>query len=171
MKKLNSLFIVILSIIIGCSSISDEDLFNSAKQKIDNKQYKEALLDFEKLTVDFPESKYYADALYEIGMLYHGAVIDTIPRIESIRKGVEYYKKAYEASPNSDYAPKALFMIGFLQANELNELEAAKEAYHLFIEKFPESELATSAQAELDNLGIPPEQILEQSGAQEKAQQ
>jgi len=44
-------------------------------------------------------------------------------------------------------------MIGYRYANDLNDLEKAKEAYNEFLQKYPEHELAPSVQWELDHLG------------------
>ena len=58
-----------------------------------------------------------------------------------------------EKYPDSKYAVQSLFMIGFIYANNIKDLEKAKEYYSKFIEKHPDSELVTSVQWELDHLG------------------
>ena len=57
-------------------------------------------------------------------------------------------------------------MSAFLYANEIGNLEFAREKYELFLEKYPEHEMAASAQPELDNLGISAEEILQKKIAQ-----
>ncbi|WP_268761450.1 tetratricopeptide repeat protein [Candidatus Chrysopegis kryptomonas] len=52
-------------------------------------------------------------------------------------------------------------MLGFIHANELNDYKKAKIYYQKFIEKYPNSELATSAKFELENLGKEPEKIIQ----------
>ena len=44
-------------------------------------------------------------------------------------------------------------MLGFIYANSLENLEEAKKYYSLFIEKYPNHDLADDAQYELNNLG------------------
>jgi len=51
-------------------------------------------------------------------------------------------------------------MSAFILANELQKLDLAKESYNLFLQKYPSHELANSAREELNNLGIPAEEIL-----------
>ena len=59
---------------------------------------------------------------------------------------VKYY-------PDSAGISDAVFMLGFINANDIKDLDEAKKYYELFIEKFPEHELAVSAKYELENLG------------------
>ncbi|MCW9065762.1 MAG: hypothetical protein OQJ78_05645, partial [Ignavibacteriaceae bacterium] len=69
--------------------------------------------------------------------------------------------------PSSEYAPSGLFMAGFISANELNNYEAATIIYQQFLKEYPNNELAASAQAELDNMGLSPEDILKKNMAKE----
>jgi hypothetical protein len=59
-------------------------------------------------------------------------------------------------------------MAGFVEANELQNYEAATETYNLFLKTFPDHELATSAKEELDNMGLTPEEILKKNIAREQ---
>ena len=63
------------------------------------------------------------------------------------------FKKIIEYYPEGENTPKATFMIGFINANDLKNLEEAKKYYTLFIEKYPEHELADDAEYELKTLG------------------
>ncbi len=51
-------------------------------------------------------------------------------------------------------------MAGFILANDLQDFDAAKETYELYIEKYPDGQLADDAKIELENLGKTPEEIL-----------
>lgn len=150
----------LLLTVAACSGNSAEDYFNNAEAKISEEKYQEALADFEMIIKEHPESEYADDALFETGKLYHGHAIQTLPKRESLEKAIVYYTRLIENYPDFPEVQKAHFMIGFIQANELNEIAAARTTYNNFIQKYPESELAVSAKAELDNLGIPPEEIL-----------
>ena len=44
-------------------------------------------------------------------------------------------------------------MIGFIYANEVKNLDKAKEAYEKFLKAYPEHEMAKDAKWELDHLG------------------
>ena len=53
-----------------------------------------------------------------------------------------------------------LFMAGFILANDLQDFDSAKETYELYLEKYPNGQLADDARVELENLGKTPEEIL-----------
>ena len=164
MIKFRSYIVLLLSVIIlfGCSSKSDKELFESANQNIKNEMYAEAILDFQEINNEYPESDLAAKATFEIGKIYQGQMIKNLTGTQSFEKAIEYYTIIVDKFPDDENAPNALFMIGFIQANELKQLDNARETYEMFMEKYPDSELASSAQAEIDNLGLSPEEILRQ---------
>ncbi|MCI0452469.1 MAG: tetratricopeptide repeat protein, partial [Candidatus Latescibacteria bacterium] len=53
------------------------------------------------------------------------------------------------------YAPQAMFMIGFVYAEELKDYLTADRTFNQLIEKYPESEMAQTARWMLDNLEKP----------------
>lgn len=155
---LSVLFSVI--IITSCGGKSDSDLWNEAEQLKAEEKFVEALSVYKTLVDEYPESKYYVDALFEVGKMYHGKVDKNLPSMESLKKAVEYYKMVHDSEPQTERGASALFMLGFIQANEINQFDEAKNTYEKFIENYPEHELVQSAKAELETLGIPPEEIL-----------
>jgi outer membrane protein assembly factor BamD (BamD/ComL family) len=77
---------------------------------------------------------------------------------ESMEQGnyeeaAKFFAKILEDYPNGENASKALFMIGFINANYLKDYDKAKAYYTEFIEKYPEHELARSAAYEINHLG------------------
>ena len=161
------LIFIIAGLIIGCGSKTDEDIYNEAKSKYDQGNYAETLQKYEELIKEFPDTKYRAEALFEIGKLYHGQVVKSLTSEQNYNKAIDYYSKVYTEFPDSSQAPNSLFMIGFLKANELQQLDSARYYYSLFIEKYPENEMAVSAKAEIENLGIPAEEILKKKTTKE----
>jgi TolA-binding protein len=156
MKKVAILIFVSLGIFLSsCSSENEKDLMKQAQEELKNNDYSAAIVTLEKITNEFPETQEAGEAYIEMAKLYQGRAV-----------AVQYYTKAYEEYPELDEAPGALFMCGFLQANELKDLTAAESTYKLFLEKYPNHELAASAQSELDNLGLTPEEILQKATAQ-----
>lgn len=63
------------------------------------------------------------------------------------------YSEIVERFPTSAQAPQCQFMMGYLYANHLKNIEKAREAYHTFVRNWPEHELVKDAQWELDHLG------------------
>lgn len=156
-----SLLLIVIGILfVQCSGKNDQEYYESAMELIKENKFDEAINEFSLLIKDYPISHLVGDAYFEMGKIYHGKMIKSLSEIESLEQAVEYYGLVANKFPDSPNAPKSLFMVGFIQANELRQLDKAKQTYNKFIEKYPDNELAKSAQIELDNLGLSPEEIL-----------
>jgi len=66
---------------------------------------------------------------------------------------IEAYQQIVKLFPKSPQAPQCQFMIGYLYANHLKNMDMARKAYQDFIHSYPEHELIKDAQWELDHLG------------------
>ena len=168
--RLTGIIFVLISVIFisSCGSKSDADFYEAGIEHINAGSYAEAMEDFKNLLEKYPESEMAAKATFEIGKMYHGKVVKNLSDEESLNKAIEYYQKTHEEYPKSALAPNALFMTAFIQANELGQNELAEENYNEFLKQYPENELSFSAKAELENLGVPPEEILKKRTAAEK---
>lgn len=175
MRKSYLVFLIIIGVfLISCSSENEKDLMSKAQTQLREGSYAEALSSLEKITNEFPKTSEAGTAFLEMAKLYQGRAIKNVDDKESFLKAVEYYQVVYNEYPdlkNNDgdlVAPGALFMCGFLLANEINDIETAEKTYNLFLEKYPDHELAGSAKVELENLGLTPEEILLKAMAQPK---
>jgi TolA-binding protein len=162
---LRSILSVLLIILVfsGCSSVTDKEIYDLAKQKYDQGNYPETLQEYEKLIKEFPDTEYRSEVLFEIGKLYHGQVVKSLTKEQNFNRAITHYKKVYTEFPQNSEAQNSLFMVGFLFANELKELDSAKYYYSKFIETYPENEMVVSAKAEIENLGIAAEEILKRN--------
>ncbi|TKJ40345.1 hypothetical protein CEE37_08440 [candidate division LCP-89 bacterium B3_LCP] len=71
-------------------------------------------------------------------------------------EAVTKYEELVTLHPRSELAPQSQFMIGFICANEIGNLEKASVAYKAFLENYSDvsdSGMVASAKWELDNLG------------------
>ncbi len=68
-------------------------------------------------------------------------------------KAEQNFTQVIEQFPNGQYASKSLFMVGYINANHLNNHDKASKYYAQFVDKYPDHELADDAQYELDNMG------------------
>lgn len=68
-------------------------------------------------------------------------------------ESIALYEEFLERFPKSNFAPKSLFMSGFIYANNLGDYENARKCYELFLERYPNHELSTSVRWEIENLG------------------
>lgn len=151
--------IITATLFIGCSK-NDEELYNEAADYASKQKVTEAINSYRELVKQFPNSALASKSLYEIGRIYQGKLDTTLTAEESYHKAIETYLELSKNYKNSEEAPIGLFMVGFIQANELNNYDEATKTYKRFLEEYPQHDLAKSAQDELDNMGLSPEEIL-----------
>ena len=161
MKRILSV-LLILFVVAACSSNKDKEYFESASAKYKANDFSGAVMGYQKLLNEYPDSKYAQDSYFAIAGIYQMSKIPNLSKGESAQKAIEYFQKFYKQFPNSDRTPKALFLIGFIRANDLQEYDSAKIAYNEFLNKYPQNELAASVKMELENLGRTPDEIIEQ---------
>lgn len=168
MRVIKLLSLLAISFLLTfCSSKSDKEIFEDAKILLTEEKYDEACVAFEKLAMEQKGSELASKALLESAKLYQGQVITNLGGKESFKKAVVLYKKIFTDYPESEEAENALFMAGFILANDLSDLDEAKKTYELFIEKYPDGDLSDDAKVELKNLGKSPEEILMEKIQQE----
>lgn len=83
---------------------------------------------------------------------YYQAATDAYAK-EDFSGAAENFKKLIEKYPTGKKYSESLFMLGFINANNLENFTEAEKYYSEFIKKFPEHDLADDAQYELDMLG------------------
>ncbi len=92
--------------------------------------------------------------------------------VDNPQKAIELYTKIANGLPQHKKAPTALFMIGFVQENDLNDLAKAKATYESFLQKYPnDPDFADDAQNAIKMLGKSPDEIIkefEQQAAQKQ---
>lgn len=157
--------VLLLSVLVlsNCSKKSAQEYYDSGLAKIKDGNYQDALVDFGTMIKENPDNKLVPNAYFEMAKIYHGKLLKGIPSERSSENAVFNYMVVASKYPDSPLAPNALFMVGFIQANELRQYGTAKKTYTKFLEKYPDSELVKSAQAELENLGVPAEEILKKN--------
>jgi parvulin-like peptidyl-prolyl isomerase len=65
---------------------------------------------------------------------------------------VAAYRAVVDQYPESEYAPQALFMVGFVESEEKRDYDHAEGAFKELLDRYPRSELVSSAQWMLDNM-------------------
>ena len=156
-------------LIVSCSSKkSDKELFDEAQKNLKEDKIPEAVMAFEELINDHSDGELTPEALSQLASLYQNKRIKSLSEKENLEKAITLFKKLHNEYPKSTYAPSGLFMAGFIYANELQNYKEAEALYKKFLSEYPDNELAPSAQAELDNLGLSPEEILLKNMAKEK---
>lgn len=72
---------------------------------------------------------------------------------ENFKLAIDNFKNIVTHYPQGKRAAEASFMLGFINANDIKDYDAAKKYYEDFIKKYPKHELADDAQYELETLG------------------
>jgi TolA-binding protein len=167
MKYILSLLVLIF--LFSCSSKkTDKELFDEAKKNLTENKVPEALTGFDQLVSDYPDSKLAPEALSQLASVYQNKMVKNLSEQENLEKAVSLFKEVHDKYPDSEYAPSGLFMAAFISANDLKKYEEATSLYKQFLKEYPNNDLAASAQAELDNMGKSPEEILRNNVANEK---
>lgn len=164
--KLTALLLITI-FLVGCSKKSEEEYLSAAEKLMNESKYTEAIAEYEKYINDYPEGKNTSKAYFEIAKIYQAKLVNDISSDASFQKSIEYYQKVVDNFSSSLEAPLSLFMIGFIQANELKKYDLATATYNLFIKKYPEHQLVESAREELNNMGLSPDEILKRKVVQE----
>jgi outer membrane protein assembly factor BamD (BamD/ComL family) len=85
------------------------------------------------------------------------------------QKALALFEQIITKYPNYKKAPLCLFFKGYVYENLLHDLGKAKENYLAFIEKYPNNEFVSAAQASIQNLGKSPEQMVKEFEAKRQA--
>lgn len=92
-------------------------------------------------------------------------------------KAEENFSKVIAEYPNGLFSSKAIFMVGYLNANHMKNFDKARKYYTEFLEKYPDHELADAARYELEHIGKDVEDLpflndeTEPGAAEQSAQQ
>ncbi|WP_290663216.1 tetratricopeptide repeat protein [Ignavibacterium sp.] len=151
--------------LIACSKSLEND-FNKANELLKQNKIEEAVAELVKIA-ESGDKNFSPKALAQLATIYQNKMDKSISDSESADKAQFYFRTLYDKYPEHPDAPKALFMSAFILANELNKYDEATKSYKLFLEKFPEHELAASAKQELEYIGLSPEEILKKKMAQQ----
>ncbi len=151
---------ILLIFLVACSGKSEMDLKSDFKKYISEKKYNEAEKVIDQLIKDYPESKITDSLVFNFAALYQSKMVENLSNEESFKKAIKYYTVIYENYPKSTIAPKSLFITAYLYANELKDLKKAEALYKKFLQEYPNNEFAPSAKVELENLGVPPAEII-----------
>lgn len=92
---------------------------------------------------------------YAASVLTEEELFAMAQRAKDAARRLHVYKLFSEVHPDSRYAPQAMFMVGFTQADEQKAFDAARASFQAFIEKYPDHELVASAQWMLENMEKP----------------
>jgi TolA-binding protein len=121
--------------------------------------------------VNFPLANDYVISIEEFSRVAprHPQTPDLLLKAAEMARGIKTYQKAIELFdrlisnyPGHPKGPQALFMKAFTLDDGLQDIEAARSAYMLFLEKYPNDDFADDARFSLDNLGKDINELIDQ---------
>ncbi|MCA9734175.1 MAG: tetratricopeptide repeat protein [Deferribacteres bacterium] len=146
------LFILFLGV-FSCSKVKPEkELLVDIQTLEKQEKIAEAIDLIETFIKHYPESESTPNFTSKLADLY-------ILAHKDYHHAIEIHNQVIKKYPGSKLEVRSQFMIGYIYANELGELENARTAYTEFLRKFPNDELAPSVKWEIDNLGVDISQI------------
>jgi len=72
---------------------------------------------------------------------------------QNFEQSVEHFKAVVDKFPDGKHRSEAVFMVGYISANDLKDLTQAKEYYTMYINSYPDSQLVSATEYELETLG------------------
>lgn len=125
----------------------DEDTktYQSAKAKVDSKEFNAAIAEFSLYLEFFPQGKYVPQAHYWMGELYMSL---PVPELDNAQKSFESVIKQY---PTHAKVPDSLYKLGLLQKQKNNKV-VAKQHFERILKEFPQSASASLAKTQLESL-------------------
>ncbi len=143
-------------------SALEVSISESAKKNVaDTTKVKELLADYDYYIAHYPK-----DSLTPV-YLMRSADFDRAIGLSD--KAIDNYHRVYMEYPQYPKANMGLFLEGFTYENDKHNLDKARESYHLYLQKYPDSKMAKDVQFLLDHLGMTPEQIMHEVDSVRKA--
>ena len=136
------------------SEINEKEkvLFENKDGKVNTNAARETIVLYRYFAEKFPEDSLAPEFLFKAGDVSQG--------ISSYDNALEYFRIITEKYPNSSRAPYSLFLQGYINENSKGDTSAARKYYTQFIEKYPQHEMAESAQFSIINMGKSADEIV-----------
>ncbi|MBL4655217.1 MAG: hypothetical protein JKY33_05285 [Bacteroidia bacterium] len=169
---MNKIYIIIslcfLVIFTGCSPgdiqrIEEievlEDQLYSKSAKFDKNIANDLLVKYEEFITNHKEHE------KAQGYLYSAA--ETANSLMQFKKAINLYGTYSKRYADDSRAASCVFIQGFIYENHIGDLGMAEKHYKMFLEKYPDHDLAKDAKFSIDNLGKPVEELLKQFEAKQ----
>ncbi len=93
----------------------------------------------------FPKYEQRDDILQKLAWSYHNR--------KEFQRSVDTYQRLLTDLPQSSHAAQSQFMVGYIYANEIKDLDRARQAYEAFQKNYPQHDLSDDVAFELAHLG------------------
>lgn len=138
-------FVIVAALSSSCSKLTDEELWKKVEAAKANNNWDSTQQMCKRILEEYPTSNYASWARFGLAESYRFK--------NQPREALNNYKLFYEQHPAMQPSALSLFLVGYIYANNLQIPDSAKVFYELFLQKFPNHDLAPSVQFELTTLG------------------
>ncbi|MCK5519937.1 MAG: outer membrane protein assembly factor BamD [Candidatus Marinimicrobia bacterium] len=147
MSKLFLITLVTFSFFIGaCDQRSASQIYSDAETLISQDKFSQALKDLQKIEKKYSENELAPKGIYRMAEIY-------MNELKDLNSAIETYVRVADMYRESPYGPKSRFMAGFLLANNTSRFDEARNQYKLFLVDYPDNELVSAVDFEMENLG------------------
>ncbi|MBL4716071.1 MAG: hypothetical protein COC01_04500 [Bacteroidetes bacterium] len=162
------IFLFLLISLVGCGPDDAqrveeitvlEDQLYSKSDKFDKNKANDLLVKYEEFIANHKEHE------KAKGYLYSAA--ETANSLMQFKKAINLYGTYSKRYAEDSRAASCVFIQGFIYENHIGDLGMAERHYKMFLEKYPDHELAKDAKFSIDNLGKSVEELLKQFEAKQ----
>ncbi len=141
--------ILLLFSIMGCGQSPDK-LYSEGKSMIMAEDtFEQGFKKLQKFIEKFPDDPRMPEVMLAVASAWQSK--------GSFDEAASAYNELISSHPKSNEACKAMFLLGYMYYDSLNDKEKAQKTLSQFIKTYPDSELTVSAKVLIDNLGVPVE--------------
>ncbi len=130
-----------------------ENVLFGSETNVDKEAAAQLLQNYIRFTDTYPADSRTPDYLYKGAGIARGVGVQS--------RALKMYQRIIDDYPDYGKQPETYFLIAFTYDNDLKEIERAKEAYRVVINKFPEHEFAEQARERLKTIDLTDEELLE----------
>lgn len=180
---MNKLFAInLLLLLMACGNTTTDTPFSEASSLLEEgaeaQRVAEALMqDFSSISdaetgeLNIEASQQYVSLAKELANRYPSDTAAALPLYRSAEvvramndpeRAAAIYQQVHRDYLTFSKAPEALFMLAFTYDEDLEQLDAARQTYTEFLEKYPNHGFADDSQMLLENLGKSDEEILQE---------
>lgn len=134
-----------IDLIDKAQSFEQEKLLSEIKTYETREDLESLLILYATFLKRFPDYPQSDELLQKLAWSYHNR--------QEFQRAISTYQRLLEEKPQSQHAAQAQFMIGYIYANEIKDLERARQAYTAFQQKYPQHDLSDDVAFELEHLG------------------
>lgn len=131
----------------------ENQLVNQTSLEIDVEKAQYVVGYYKEFADRFPEDEQSPAFLFKAARVLIG--------LGSYQQAISYFERIKTHFPGYDKRGDAQFFIGFVYDEHLNQMGKAKENYEMFLEKYPDHNMADDAKALIEKLGMSDEEWLQ----------